>query len=791
MATRTSQLVVELLDRVSGPARRVTEALAGIRNSATGGGVGGGFTDRINTALQNTNTRLADARAGLVDAAGAFFAIRAAIGAPLREASRFETALEDIGQKADIPTEKLAALGERIKDIARQTNQGVFDISSSIDALVGRGVSVDTALKVADPIGRAAFAYRAATEDLAATATVVTDNLKVPAEQMEQALDILAQAGKEGAFELRDMARFLPDLGARYAAAGQTGVDALADLAAAAQAMRKDTGDASAAATRLANVLQKTYSPATIRKFSDQGVDVLAEMQKAAERGLTPLEAIAEITERTLGGDLTRIGSLFEDAEAQAGIRSLIQHRDEYRRIRAEALAAQGVVMKDYQRRVETAEGAQRRWNASLQTLNVTLGAALLPVMNDLLDRIVPLIGYIGDWISANPELVAGIMSAVAAMVALRGSIALLRFAGLLGQSGALALLAAGMNTVGAAAIRLGGAARSAISLQTALGAMSGGQTLGTLSKLGIGLRAAVMAVPGVSALGGAISAIGAAVATISAPVWGAFALAAAAIAAAGVTIWKYWDRITAVMSGVGQALGEILAPALDAIRPALDWLAPLGDVIAAGWERAKTAIAAVGEWLGSLFQKEVLTEDEKGKAKQAGYDFIMSLWNGMKQVFIDMKAWLDAKVAELLAPITALADKVSSILPSFGAAEGVTSDPMGTGVEARAGGGPVRKGRPYLVGEEGPELITPSADGFVHPAAQTRRMLSGGGASRATGGTGRGAGVVINLGGITVHAAPGMDERQIVREAMRQIEEKIGASLRGVQADTGMEAYG
>jgi hypothetical protein len=46
--------------------------------------------------------------------------------------------------------------------------------------------------------------------------------------------------------------------------------------------------------------------------------------------------------------------------------------------------------------------------------------------------------------------------------------------------------------------------------------------------------------------------------------------------------------------------------------------------------------------------------------------------------------------------------------------------------IEARAGGGDVVAGRPYLVGEEGPELLVPDVAGTVIPAAQTAQMLNG-----------------------------------------------------------------
>lgn len=46
-------------------------------------------------------------------------------------------------------------------------------------------------------------------------------------------------------------------------------------------------------------------------------------------------------------------------------------------------------------------------------------------------------------------------------------------------------------------------------------------------------------------------------------------------------------------------------------------------------------------------------------------------------------------------------------------------------GVEFRADGGPVLPGRPYIVGEEGPELVTFGEAGFVHDAATTAQAVT------------------------------------------------------------------
>jgi TP901 family phage tail tape measure protein len=730
--------------------------------------------DRLAAAMERNQAALANARGGLVDAVAGFYALKGAIAAPIKTAIDFETQLEDIGQKAGIPTERLAALGNEIKRVASDTNQATTDIASAVDNLLGRGAAENVALAAAGPIGKAATAYRAATHDLAAASWSAVDNLKVPADQIATAIDAMAQAGKEGAFELRDMAQYFPALGAAYQGLGQEGTDAVAGLAAALQIVRKGTGDSSTAATNLQNVLQKIGSPATLRAFKKMGVNLTAQMKKAGEAGLTPIEAIAEITNKTLKGDLGKLGFLFEDAQVQQGMRSLIQNMDEYRRVREAAMKASGVVDEDYRRRVETAAGATIRWKASIENLSIAIGTTLLPMMSDLVNRLTPVIDAIGQWTTANPVLARTALSAAAGLVAFKVATAGLKFVGLLGRGGALSMMALGFNTVGRAAIATKAAITGTIALQSAL---SGGQAYSGFAKLTDAARALVRITPGLSLVGPAVSAIGTALGMLSAPVIAGIA----AVASAGVLIWKYWDRISSVFAGVGRALAEEFAPAIEAMRPVLDWLSPIGETIAAGWEKATEALSAFGEWIGSFFSREVLSDEEKAQWEQAGHDAATRMIEAIKEAFADLVAWaadLGARVGNAIAnaatnALASIKAKASSILNTvtFGYAGTPTPDnDNSTGGTSghRKRGGPVWPGGSFLVGEDGPEVITPKSGATVTPVS-------------AAGSTGP-ISVTINVHGTN-------DPRETARIVEKTVEDAIRNAMRSVHADLGARA--
>jgi len=81
MANLTTQLIVELLDKVSAPARGVARSLAGYHDAASTTPMADRSASVIGSMRLSpaTTVRFADARAGLVDAVAGFYTLKAAI----------------------------------------------------------------------------------------------------------------------------------------------------------------------------------------------------------------------------------------------------------------------------------------------------------------------------------------------------------------------------------------------------------------------------------------------------------------------------------------------------------------------------------------------------------------------------------------------------------------------------------------------------------------------------------------------------------------------------------------
>lgn len=384
-------------------------------------------------------------------AIGTGVAMGSGIWAGVKAAQEYESTMTTIAQKADMPRAKAVQLGRELLRAAKDANQLPEALQEGVDTLAGFGLATPKAVAMMRPIGRAATAYKAEIADLSAAAFAANDNLKVPVEQTARVIDVMAQAGKDGAFEIKDMAGAFPALTAGYQALGQTGIGAVADLSAALQIARKGAGDSASAATNVSNIIQKIASPATIKAFSKFGIDLPNALKKAYAEGKTPLEAIAELTSKATKGDLGKIGFLFEDAQVQQGLRPLIQNMEEYHRIRASAAGASGTTDRDFAERMRDSAEESKQLTINAKALGITLGAMLLPTVNAVTVRATAFAEWIGRAAQAHPVLAKYAVIGAAALAALfvvfgAGAIVL---AGIMGP---IAIINAGLVAIGGAA---------------------------------------------------------------------------------------------------------------------------------------------------------------------------------------------------------------------------------------------------------------------------------------------------------------------------------------------------
>ncbi|MFC4256698.1 phage tail tape measure protein [Altererythrobacter xixiisoli] len=368
------------------------------------------------SSIQGTATGTA---AGGAAAIGTGLTIMRPLEGSADDAMQFESVMTDINQKVVQARDAGREMGLELRRSALAVNQMPQDLQRGVDALTGFGLGGQQAVDMMTPIGRTATAYKADIEDLSKATYATFDNLKVPIEQTGKALDVMAQAGKSGAFELKDMAKFYPQLTANLQALEHTGIPAVADLSAALQIARKGAGDAPQAANNLMNLLAKMNSEETIQNFRELGIDVPKALKRAVKESRSPLEEFIRLTEQATGGDQAKLAGLFGDMQVQQALRPLIANFEEYKAIRADAMGADGTVDADFAERMNDTAQKVQRLKIRMQDLSLTVGEKLLPLIAQGATKFSEIADRISAFAERHPDVIRGAAMAAAVLAAL------------------------------------------------------------------------------------------------------------------------------------------------------------------------------------------------------------------------------------------------------------------------------------------------------------------------------------------------------------------------------------
>jgi hypothetical protein len=154
----------------------------------------------------------------------------------------------------------------------------------------------------------------------------------------------------------------------------------------------------------------------------------------------------------------------------------------------------------------------------------------------------------------------------------------------------------------------------------------------------------------------------------------------------------------------------------------------------------------------------------------------IQALWDGMVAIFDQVIAWVTNKANELLAPFTGLGAKIKGALGFGGGGESAassgpimapTNGSNDNSLPGKSRGGPVSRGRSYVVGERRPEIFTPSRDGYISQVGK-----GGGGTTIAP---------TFNI------AINGNADASTVEDIRRVLRDEVRQTFRGVYADAGL----
>jgi TP901 family phage tail tape measure protein len=404
----TIALMFKVLDSATAPVRRINDTIGRtgreMENSAGKGRQMGTVMNRISAAAMAASGKIdalnrktekfahsAEKLDGLgrpLLAGGALGAIGLGLSSVPGDAIAAEHSLRSLGNVGDLTNSQLSRMNTGILGTSRQVNQTQKELIEGMNVLVAAGLNPEIATKFMPVIGKTATAATAAVGDISKTAFSAYDNLKVPIKGLNQVMDTLSLAGKEGRFELKDMATYFPTLTAGAAALGAKGVPAVAQLAAGLQIAMKGAADPSAAANNFQNFLQKITAKDTVKNFAKFGINVESELNKALKSGIDPFEHMVGLIQRATGGNKFKLSELFGDMQVTNFLNPMMKNMEEYRRIRDKSLKATGVVDKDFNNMMGTTVERWKQLKITIASFAMPALAGPLSLMNTLLKAV-------------------------------------------------------------------------------------------------------------------------------------------------------------------------------------------------------------------------------------------------------------------------------------------------------------------------------------------------------------------------------------------------------------------
>lgn len=369
--------------------------------------------------------------------------------------------------------------------------------AETLDTLIASGaMSGKNAMSMLPTLMKASTASGADASQLAQIGIRGMQTFGIKPGEMGRVIDMAITAGQAGGFELKDMAKWLPQQMAAAKLSGISGTAGMAKLLAANQASAITAGTKDEAGNNLVNLLAKINSQDTAKDAQKQGINLSGTLAKARGKGIDSLDAFVGIVDHVVGknkdyqalqGKLktatgadrkavlesqtdilqgSAIGQIVQDRQALMALVGIMGNRVYMAEVQKKTLAGAGATDKNYAVIAEEA-GFKAQQAANEKTF----------ATQNAFEKLTPLVGSVAEGFSAiakeYPNLTSSTIAATTGLTALA--------AAAFGMAGLTALMGGkGAGTAGGLIRGAGGAlltrARAATLPGLALtGAIEGG----------------------------------------------------------------------------------------------------------------------------------------------------------------------------------------------------------------------------------------------------------------------------------------------------------------------------
>ena len=438
--------------------------------------------------VSRSSARIASSSASFArEAAAPAVGIGLALAIPIKKAIEFEDQMASVGKVLNLKTgsAELKAVGAEVQNIAEYLATSPEDAAALYASLAQGGVARDQLNDIARTAGEVAVAFEIDPGTAGERFVKLQNAMELTTAEAKTATDAINFLSDNSTVKASEMLDFFASGGAGASRAlGVTAAEGAA-LSSVFISMGKTGSEAATIVNRMT------------KKLRDQGTEA-GKAYAAAGGGMEGVLAVIETGEKLQGAAkfdyFKQFGEYGVEVEQMANNSALLAKQLGHV---ADETAYANSVQDEFINRSNTTAFKLRAAQTNAENLAILIGTELLPVITDITKEIIPVIKSISAWVSANPELTKTILKVTAAVGAILGVMAVVGF------------------VISGVATTVGALAPVFVAVGTAVGWVVG----------------AVASIPAIfAAVVGAVGAL---------PL-----IIGVALIAAGVLIYKNWDKI-------------------------------------------------------------------------------------------------------------------------------------------------------------------------------------------------------------------------------------------------------
>lgn len=198
-------------------------------------------------------------------------------GAMLRDFAATDRRITRMGLAAEKTKKEMSEMFSGMQDAAIKFRVDDSEVVSAIEKVGTVTGDIDYGFKNRNIMAASLAASGSEGESIGGLFSQFTKFNLTDEKQTLQAMDTLNQLGKEGAFELKDIAERGVKAFSMYAAAGGTGVRGVKDVGVALESAVDATGDTTTASTAVENLIRDLQIPKVVKTLRQNGINVFGK----------------------------------------------------------------------------------------------------------------------------------------------------------------------------------------------------------------------------------------------------------------------------------------------------------------------------------------------------------------------------------------------------------------------------------------------------------------------------------------------------------------------------------